>query len=76
MHVRADVLKVVERTDKCRQALCTESVLERTIFGKSDLVFNSLSHVHIIGPLLAYYVTHVTRYVDLPRNGFYYVHVM
>ena len=33
-------------------------------------------YVHVIGPLRAYYVTHVTRYVNPPRNGFYYVHVI
>ena len=33
-------------------------------------------YVHVIGPLRAYYVTHVTRYLNPPRNGFYYVHVI
>ena len=33
-------------------------------------------YVHVIGPLRAYYVTHVTRYVKAPRNGLYYVHVI
>ena len=31
---------------------------------------------HVIGLLRAYYVAHVTRYVDLPRNSLYYVHVI
>ena len=33
-------------------------------------------YVHVIGPLRAYYVTHVTRYVVFPRNSLYYVHVI
>ena len=33
-------------------------------------------YVHVIGPLRAYYVTHVTRYLKAPRNGLYYVHVI
>ena len=33
-------------------------------------------YVHVIGLLRAYYVRHVTRYVDLPRNSLYYVHVI
>ena len=33
-------------------------------------------YVHVIGPLRAYYVTHVTRYLKASSNGFYYVHVI
>ena len=31
---------------------------------------------HVIGPLRAYYVPHVTRYVVYPCNSLYYVHVI
>ena len=33
-------------------------------------------YVHVIGPLRAYYVTHVTRYLNPLCNGLYYVHVI
>jgi hypothetical protein len=33
-------------------------------------------YVHVIGPLRAYYVTHVTRYLKPSSNGLYYVHVI
>ena len=33
-------------------------------------------YVHVIGPLRAYYVTHVTRYLKASSNGLYYVHVI
>ena len=33
-------------------------------------------NAHVIGLLRACYVTHVTRYVVIPRNSLYYVHVI
>ena len=33
-------------------------------------------NAHVIGLLRACYVPHVTRYVAIPRNSLYYVHVI